>query len=245
MTNELTKKTETALDVFGSAEGFELGQRIGKALATSTIVPKAFAGNLGNCLIALNMSHRMKADPLMVMQNLAIVHGVPSFEAKFMIACFNATGKYTSIKYRMFGKEGTDSYGCQAWAIEKATSDTLEGPKITVALAKKEGWWANNPKWQNSTELMLRYRAASWFIRTTDPGVSMGILSKDEVIDAFDEYEEIKDTPCDAVDDEEANGGAEVSIDSEEEKENVQPVGSPKESDAPMGKQKEPDFFNQ
>ena len=31
---------------------------------------------------------------------------------------------------------------------------------------------------------MLRYRAASWFIRTTDPGIMMGFLTRDEAEDA-------------------------------------------------------------
>lgn len=56
-------------------------------------------------------------------------------------------------------------------------------------MAKDEGWYARNPKWRNIPELMLRYRSASWFIRTTEPGIMMGFQTKDEAEDA--DYEEI------------------------------------------------------
>lgn len=80
---------------------------------------KSTKKNVGNCLIGLNMAFRMQADPLMVFQNLVVVSGVPSFEAKFAIACFNATGKYTPIDYQEIGTKGTDSYGMFATTINK------------------------------------------------------------------------------------------------------------------------------
>jgi hypothetical protein len=60
-------------------QGFELMQRAAKALAASTLVPQQFQGNLPNCLIALEMAQRIGASPLMVMQNLYIVHGRPGW----------------------------------------------------------------------------------------------------------------------------------------------------------------------
>lgn len=180
------------INLFASKEAFELGQRMAAVFAQSTLVPKQYQGNIGNCIIGLNIASRMGADPLMVFQNLVIVHNVPTFEAKFAIACFNATGKYTAIKYKVVGEVGKDSYGMQAYAIEKATGELVEGPVITIAMAKAEGWYNQNPKWKNIPDLMLRYRAASWFIRTTDPGVMMGFQTREEVEDiADDNYVEI------------------------------------------------------
>lgn len=195
---------EMELNIFGSVKGFEVGQRMAKVFATSTMVPAQYQNNIGNCLIALNMSNRMKADPLMVMQNLVIVHGTPSFEAKFAIACFNATGKYTPIRYTEIGKRDTDSWGMYAYAIDKSTGDVLKGPEITIGLAKAEGWYNQNAKWRNVPQLMLRYRAASWFIRTTDPGVMMGFQTTDEVEDV--KYEEVPiNTPSGVVPQDNAN----------------------------------------
>lgn len=191
-------KGEVTINFFANEANFNLGQRMAKVFATSTLVPQQYQNNIGNTMIAMNMAQRMSADPLMVMQNLVIVHSVPTFEAKFAIACFNATGKYTPIRYEEIGERGKDSYGMYAYAIDKATGDVLKGPEITIGLAKEEGWYARNPKWKSIPQLMLRYRAASWFIRTTDPGVMMGFQTKEEAEDV-DYIEVAPDTPTSSV----------------------------------------------
>lgn len=109
---------QKGINIFGSIEGFEAGQRIAKVFAQSSFVPDAYKGNIGNCLIGLNMAIRMNADPLMVLQNLVAVHGTPTFEAKFAIACFNATGKYSTLSYAEVGERGKDNWGMYAYAIE-------------------------------------------------------------------------------------------------------------------------------
>lgn len=58
---------------------FEVLQRMGKMYAESTIVPDTYKKNVGNCIIAVEMAKRMGAMPLMVMQNLYVVHGTPAF----------------------------------------------------------------------------------------------------------------------------------------------------------------------
>lgn len=188
----------TALNIFGSIQDFEAGQRMAKVLATSNLVPQQYKGNIGDCMIGLNMAARMNADPFMVLQNLVVIHGTPTFEAKFAIACFNATGKFTPIRYNEIGERGKDSYGMYAYAIDKATGDVLKGPEITIGLAKEEGWYARNPKWKSIPQLMLRYRSASWFIRTTDPGVMLGFQTTEEVED-IDAVDVSTDTPTGVV----------------------------------------------
>lgn len=211
------------VNIFSSPANFDFGQRMAKVFATSTLVPAQYQNNIGNVLIALNMSTRMKADPLMVMQSLVIVHNTPTFEAKFAIACFNATGKYTPIRYEEIGEKGKDSYGMYAYAIDKATGDVLKGPEITIGLAKEEGWYARNPKWKSIPQLMLRYRAASWFIRTTDPGVMMGFQTKEEAEDV--PYEEVLDNAStgSVIPQNEANKEA-IDIDAVESQQNEENI---------------------
>lgn len=55
---------------------------------------------VANCMIALNMAMRIGAEPLMVMQNMYIVHGRPAWSSKFLISTVNTCGKYTSIEYK-------------------------------------------------------------------------------------------------------------------------------------------------
>lgn len=168
-------------------QSFALAQRIGNMLAQSTIVPKTYVGNVGNCVIALNMASRIGADPIMVMQNLYVVHGMPSWSAQFLIACFNKCGRFSSLRYEFGGKEGDDSWSCRAWAIEKETGERLNGTTVSIAMAKKEGWYAKTgSKWQSMPQQMLMYRAASWFVRAYAPEIAMGLHTAEEIRDTYE-----------------------------------------------------------
>lgn len=168
-------------------QSFALAQRIGNMLAQSTIVPKAYVGNVGNCVIALNMASRIGADPIMVMQNLYVVHGSPSWSAQFLIACFNRCGRFSSLRYEFGGEEGKDSWSCRAWAVEKETGERLNGTTVSIEMAKKEGWYAKQgSKWQSMPQQMLMYRAASWFVRAYAPEIAMGLHTAEEIRDTYD-----------------------------------------------------------
>ena len=177
--NELTTTQATDLAEV-EAKQFELAQRKAMIYAKSTLVPKAYQNNVGNVLIAQNMAQRLGADVLMVMQNLYIVHGNPAWSAKFNIACFNSCGKYTAIKYRM-NEAKTE---CVAHCIELATGEVIEGVTVSLEMAKAEGWSTKNgSKWKTLPELMLRYRAATFLIRSTAPEITMGLQTVDEMND--------------------------------------------------------------
>lgn len=185
MTNEVI--TRDAAIGLTSGQGFELAQRAAKLLAASTLVPQQFQGNMPNCVVALNMAQRMGADPLMVMQNLYIVHGRPAWSSQFLIASINQSGKFSSIRYEFVGDKGKDTYGCFAWAIERETGDRIEGPTITLAMAKEEGWATKSgSKWKTMPDLMLRYRAAAFFVRTYAPEIAMGLHTQEELSEVIE-----------------------------------------------------------
>src|SRR5690606_27776561 len=116
------------LSAFGNSSSFEHSQRVAKMLSSSSLIPKEFQGNVQNTMIALEMSNRIGASPLMVMQNLYIVYGKPSWSSSFIIAAINATKKFTPLRFEMFG-EGTNR-GCIAWALETETKEKLDGPPV-------------------------------------------------------------------------------------------------------------------
>lgn len=99
---------------------FEVMQRMAKMYTESTIIPDAYKGNIGNCVIALDMATRMGANPLMVMQNLYVVNGNPSWSSKFLIATINMSGKYSSLRYRKrnLGKVGKVKYNDIEWKTD-------------------------------------------------------------------------------------------------------------------------------
>jgi hypothetical protein len=217
---------------FGSLQSFELMQRAAKLLSASTLVPTVFRnqivkkGNsnngwvetvednpnaLPNCVIALNMSARMGADPLMIMQNLYVIEGRPSWSSQFVISAINTCGRYSPLRFDLseagepqevsytasegYGKERKNvtkkvtvrHQTCVAWAIERETGQRLESPKITIQMAIDEGWLTKNgSKWQTMPELMLRYRAAAFFGRLYSPEILMGLQTAEETHDVID-----------------------------------------------------------
>lgn len=191
-TTELQPLNNSML-VFGSQANFEQAMRMAKCLSSSSIVPEAYRGETGlaNCIIALEMANRIGASPLLVMQNLYMVHGNPGWSSKFLIATLNTCGKFTPLRYEHENRE-TDKWRCRAFAKDK-TGETLYGAWVSLDMAKKEGWFGKNgSKWQTMPELMLQYRSAAFFQRTYAPEISMGMHTVEELHDVVEtSYEEI------------------------------------------------------
>ena len=167
--------------VYSSIQSFESAQRIAASLADSALVPNAYRGQQGlpNCIVAIEIANRMGMSPFQVMQNLNVIHGRPSWSSQFIIGLIQGCGRFEGFTY----DEKDDS--CQCFAVLKTTSEQVSGPKITLDMAKKEGW-TKNSKWQTMPQTMLRYRAASAFGRFHIPDLILGIQSveENEVIDA-------------------------------------------------------------
>lgn len=190
---------EFALTPVGqTVKQFEVMQRMANMYTQSTIVPDMYKGNVGNCVIALDMAMRMGCNPLQCMQNLYVIHGNPAFSSKFLIATINASGRFSPLRYEFKGEEGKPEYGCRCVAYEasdKEHKEPLYGDWITMAMADKEGWTKKNgSKWLTMPDLMLRYRAAAFWQRVYCPEISMGLLTKEEAEDIQDvEYVTIRD----------------------------------------------------
>ena len=173
---------------FFDAHSFQLMQRVAKGFASSTLVPQAYQGNtpeaIGNCMIALNLARRIGADPLMVMQNLVVVQGRPTWSAKFLIASVNTCGRFSALRFEFFGTKGKPDWGCRASAIEKSTGELLVGSDITWDIAVKEGWVGRKgSKWQTIAQQMFMYRAGAWWTNAYAPELSMGLMTTDEAQD--------------------------------------------------------------
>lgn len=221
---------------FTSQQGFELAQRAAALLSKSSLVPREYQNNLPNCVIALNMAARMNADPLMVMQNLYIVHGKPGWSSQFLISTFNTSGRFSALRYEWVGDEGKDSWGCRAWAVENATGEKLTGATVTIDLAKKEGWYGKNgSKWQTMPQQMLMYRAASWFIRAYTPELAMGMHTEDEIIDITPDQYQVVETEI------RQKANAEV-LDVEPAPEKAKAKATPASKPKPVPKPEEPPF---
>jgi len=167
-----------AMPVFADKAIFEHSQRVAKMMTTSSLVPKEYQNNIPNIMIALEMANRIGASPLMVMQNLNIIQGRPSWSSQFIISALNSCKRFSPLRFKMDG-DG-DEYGCTAWAKD-SSGEILEGPKVTWKMATAEGWTTKGgSKWKTMPELMFRYRAAAFFGRLYAPDVLMGMGTTDE-----------------------------------------------------------------
>lgn len=179
-----------SIDAFASEGNFAAAQRMAKGLASSTLVPEAYRNNIPNVLIAMELSTRIGASVVAVMQNLDIIHGRPSWRASFLIATVNASGRFTPLRFRWEGKPGTDAWGCRAVAKDRESGEECLGSLITLALARAEGWAAKNgSKWKTMPEQMLMYRAASFWTRVYSPEKTLGMHTTDEMEDTFGGHE--------------------------------------------------------
>jgi hypothetical protein len=171
-----------------SSSGFEIGQRMARALASSNMVPLDYQGNIGNCMILLETAQRMQMSVLAIASNLHIIHGRPGWSATFIASAINASGLFTPIRFDWRGDEGKDSRACRVRCSETATGEVLFGPWVSVAMAKAEGWYGRKgSKWATMTEMMLQYRAISFFGRIYAPHILSGMaMSTDDIADAID-----------------------------------------------------------
>ena len=174
------------LSAFSSENAFVSVQRMAKALASSTLVPDVYRGeaNLGNCIIALELSQRIGASVMAVMQSMVPIHGKPTWSASFLIATVNSCGRFSPMRFRWVGKEGTDEWGCRAYAVERDSNLELVGALVNINMAKIEGWYGKSgSKWKTMPEQMLQYRAGAFWCRTYAPEIALGMHTSEEVQD--------------------------------------------------------------
>nr|WP_319268236.1 hypothetical protein [uncultured Draconibacterium sp.] len=214
---------------------FAVMQRVCNMFAASELVPKMYqaaeAGKekaIANCMIAVETANRIGASPLMVMQNMYIVHGQPAWSAKFLTATVNGCGRYNSIKYKWenLGRikangRDVDNWSCIAYTTEKGSDDVLESIPVTVEMAVQEGWYGKKgSKWPTMTKLMLQYRSVTFWTRAYAPELSMGMRTEDELHDIQDvSFEEI---PAEKAKEEKANS-KEISMDDASEEKKADP----------------------
>ena len=246
--NELatTKQNNAAMPVtfnFFDPEQFATIQRVAKMFAHSELAPDIYKIQvpqgadekttamaemkaMSNCVIALEIASRIGASPLMVMQNLVIIYGRPSWSAKFLISTVNTCGRFEPLQFRFTekGNLGIVDYvdyvynpttrrkdavkkqfdgrkimnlECVAYTTKRSKEQVLESSPVTIEMAIKEGWFTKSgSKWQSMPRQMLMYRAASWWTSVYAPELSMGMRTVEEEQDIID----ITDTAVDVTD---------------------------------------------
>lgn len=196
MSQELTVKNDTAVastEILSDFTAFENAQRIGKVLCQSGIIPQAYQNNLPNVIVALEIASRNKLSPIVVMQNLNVIKGRPTWSSKYIIAALT-TSRVDNLHYEM-SSNGTVSVGgfnsketienlcCRAIANDKKTGEERVGPWVSMKMAVAEGWYnKDGSKWKTMPEVMIRYRAATFFASIYYPELAIGIEDEDDAL---------------------------------------------------------------
>lgn len=196
MTNELIEKRQ--MSVYSDVNLYNNALKMAEGLAKSDLVPDNYKNKPESCLIAIDIARQIGArSPLFVMQNLYVVKGKPSWSGQYCDAIVRANFK--KVKVDLSG-EG-DQRGCKVTAYDE-NDNFCEGSRITIEMAKKEGWYSKTgSKWQTMPDLMLQYRAFAFFARIHCPDKLLGIhdefenvdISKIESQPAVNPFEEVID----------------------------------------------------
>ena len=166
--------------MWNNTKMFNMSYKMAGFLAQSDLIPPAYQNKIGNCLIALDISTRLGLSPMAVMQNSQVVHGKFSWTGSACKAMIDGCGRFRKpTVYREVGERGKNTWGFYLEGEDKY-GNLIKGVTVTVAMAKSENWYQQNPKWKNLTGLMLRYRAAAFFMRTECAGLAMGFLTSEE-----------------------------------------------------------------
>ena len=196
-----------AVTMWNDAKLYNQSLAMAQTLSKSEIIPQSYKGKPADCLIAIDIANRLGLSPAIVMQNSQIVRGNFTWRGSACKAMIDGCGRYQKTRYVYVGEEGKDSYGCYLEAIDN-DGDIIKGVPVTIAMAKKEGWYnKDGSKWQTMSDLMLKYRAAAFFMRTECASIAMGFLTKEEVEDIYGK-QTIDNQKASVVDmlDEEING---------------------------------------
>lgn len=180
--NEILKDTKTVQSVtdktLQKVQEFEFRQRKAQLYAQSKIIPQTFQKNVADCYIVITMAEEMKVPEMIAFQHAYCIKGKVSWSAVFLIACFNSCGRFTPIQYAFSGSG--KKLACQAFTTVRQSGKQLIGPTVSLEMAKAENWGA---KWDNIPELMLRYRAASFLVKTVAPEIALGLSEATELED--------------------------------------------------------------
>lgn len=150
-----------------------------KILAKADLLPPTFKDKPANIMIALEIARELGINFLMVMQGIYFIHGKPSFTSSFIIALLNNSKEFRTINYEF----SADRSSCRVIAT-KEKGGVVEGPVVSLEIARAEGWLTKpGSKWKTMPDLMLRYRAATFFCRVCAPHLLFGFHTDDEIKD--------------------------------------------------------------
>jgi hypothetical protein len=158
-----------------SPRNIDEAMRFADLLSKASLVPKDFANNPGNILVAIQWGLELGLQPMQAMQNIAVINGRPSLWGDAVIALVKACPACEYVVEEI----SDDSATCRVKrAGEPEQSRTFSRADAkTAGLLGKQGPWSQYPK------RMLQMRARSWALRDVFPDVLRGLAVAEEALD--------------------------------------------------------------
>ena len=173
----------TTNSVWENKDQFNQLLRAAQMLSQTSIIPQSYQNKPQDCFVAIEIANRMGVSPMVVMQNMYVVKGKPSWAGQACTMLINSCGKFKDVKHIYTGEKGKPNRGCYVTATRISDGSQVDGVEVTMQMAQSEGWTSNS-KWRNMPELMLAYRASAFFARVYCPEAMMGVQTAEEVYDA-------------------------------------------------------------
>jgi hypothetical protein len=171
----------------GNDDNFSRALKYAKSISNTDIIPEQFRGKEGNVLIALDLAARARENPLVIMQNLQIIKGKPSFSSQYV------NEKIREAGYKIRFEEGQDgtvewqkkqipNYFCRV--VAEKNGEQFRGPLVDCKIAIASGWFdRSGSQWPITPEKMCLYRSISWWSKKWEPGIGLGFPTSEEAED--------------------------------------------------------------
>lgn len=149
--------------------------RFADIVSKSSLVPKEYQNNAGNCLVAIQWGAELGLAPLQSMQNIAVINGRPSVYGDAMLSLVKGSGLLVSIR-----EDVTDTV---ATCYIQRKGEQEVSRSFSVDDAKRASLWGKSGPWSQYPKRMLQMRARAWALRDVFPDVLKGVYIAEEAQD--------------------------------------------------------------
>ncbi|MAH49090.1 hypothetical protein CMI37_24915 [Candidatus Pacearchaeota archaeon] len=176
---QLATQPVAALTKFEPSNLGELMQ-YAEFIAGSALVPKAYRGNPGSIVIAVQMGETVGLKCGQALQNIAVIGGRATIWGDAVLAlCLAAPGCIDIIEDDIATIKENQAATC----IAKRRNRPDKTCTFSVEDAKKAGLWGKDGPWQTNPNRMLQMRARGFACRDQFPDALRGLSMREEVAD--------------------------------------------------------------
>ena len=173
MTDALAKTSGWMLQPASFGELMQFAELISK----STLAPKDYRGNPGNCVVAIQLGAAVGLQPMQALQGIAVVAGKPSLYGDAFLAVIQASEHFQDMHEDFDVETGTAICTMHRKGRSPVTRTFSMDDADRANLSGKAGPWKEYPR------RMCAMRARAWAGRDLFADVLMGLQSAEEMED--------------------------------------------------------------